>query len=106
MLTRKFGIEIEFTGITRSEAARIAAEHLGGTVTSAGDSYDTKKVTAPDALATRYPVQVVDEDVDPIDRRIGVQERACLIFGEPAARHRSKPFGAMSRGSSAAPRRD
>ncbi len=54
MLTSKFGIEIEFTGITRSEAARITAEHLGGTVTSAGDYYDTKKVTAPDGRVWKF----------------------------------------------------
>jgi len=54
MLTRKFGIEIEFTGITRSEAARIAAEHLGGTVASTGDYYDTKKVTAPDGRVWKF----------------------------------------------------
>lgn len=30
MLTKKFGIEIEFTGITRTQAAKVAAEHLGG----------------------------------------------------------------------------
>ena len=54
MLTGRFGIEIEFTGITRSEAARIAAEHLSGTVTSAGDSYDTKKVTAPDGRVWKF----------------------------------------------------
>ena len=54
MLTSKFGIEIEFTGITRSEAARIAAEHLGGTVTSTGDYYDTKKVTASDGRVWKF----------------------------------------------------
>ena len=48
MLTTKFGIEIEFTGITRSEAAKVAANFLGGTVTSTGDYYDTKKITTPD----------------------------------------------------------
>jgi len=48
MFNNNFGIEIEFTGITRSEAARVVAEYLGGTVTSAGDYYDTKKITAPD----------------------------------------------------------
>ena len=47
MLTTKFGIEIEFTGITRSEAARVAAEYLGGTVESTGDWYDTKRVIDP-----------------------------------------------------------
>jgi hypothetical protein len=54
MLGRKFGIEIEFTGITRIEAARIAAEHLGGTVTSVGDYYDTKKVTTPDGRVWKF----------------------------------------------------
>lgn len=48
MFTSRFGIEIEFTGITRKEAAKVAAEYLHGTVTEAGDYYDTKKVTAPD----------------------------------------------------------
>jgi len=54
MLTAKFGIEIEFTGITRSEAARVAAEYLGGTVTDAGDYYDTKKVTSPDGRIWKF----------------------------------------------------
>lgn len=48
MLTKRFGIEIEFTGITRNEAARVAAECLGGTVTNAGDYYDTLKITTED----------------------------------------------------------
>jgi len=54
MLSSKFGIEVEFTGITRSEAARVAAEYLGGTVSSAGDYYDTKKVTAPDGRVWKF----------------------------------------------------
>ena len=41
MFTHRFGIEIEFTGITRETAARVVAEHLGGRV------YGTA-VTAPD----------------------------------------------------------
>lgn len=48
MFTSRFGIEIEFTGITRKEAARVAAEFLNGTVIEMGDYYDTKKVIAPD----------------------------------------------------------
>lgn len=47
MFSSRFGIEIEFTGITRSEAARVTAEYLGGTVESTGDWYDTKRVTDP-----------------------------------------------------------
>jgi hypothetical protein len=48
MFEHRIGIEIEFTGITRSKAAQVAAEYLGGRVTETGDSYDTKKITAPD----------------------------------------------------------
>jgi hypothetical protein len=54
MLTRNFGIEIEFTGITRDEAAKVAAEYLNGMVTSAGDYYDTKKVIAPDCRFWKF----------------------------------------------------
>jgi len=48
MLNKNFGIEIEFTGITRNEAAKVAAEYLNGTVVSTGDYYDTKKITTAD----------------------------------------------------------
>ena len=48
MLNKNFGIEIEFTGITRNEAAKVAAEYLNGTVTDTGDYYDTKKITTAD----------------------------------------------------------
>jgi hypothetical protein len=48
MFKEKFGIEIEFTGITRNKAAKLVAEYLGGTVSDARDYYDTKVITAPD----------------------------------------------------------
>lgn len=48
MFTNEFGIEIEFTGITREQAAGVAVRYLGGTVTKSGDYYDTQKVKAPD----------------------------------------------------------
>ncbi|WP_418791757.1 amidoligase family protein [Phosphitispora sp. TUW77] len=48
MLNKNFGIEIEFTGITRNEAAKVAAEYLNGAVTDTGDYYDTKKITTAD----------------------------------------------------------
>lgn len=48
MLNKNFGIEIEFTGITRNEAAKVATEYLNGTVTDTGDYYDTKKITTAD----------------------------------------------------------
>ena len=48
MFTQNFGIEIEFTGITRNEAAKVVAEHLNGTVRNVGTYYDAKNITAPD----------------------------------------------------------
>ena len=48
MLKTRFGIEIEFTGITRNEAVQVAADYLGGTIIHTGDYYDTKEVTTPD----------------------------------------------------------
>ena len=54
MFTSRFGIEIEFTGITRNDAAKVAADFLNGTVTHTGDYYDTKKVTAPDGRVWKF----------------------------------------------------
>ncbi len=54
MLKTRFGIEIELTGITREKAARIAAEHLRGTVRSLGDYYDTKEVKAADGRVWKF----------------------------------------------------
>lgn len=54
MFTTNFGIEIEFTGITRKEAAAVAAEHLGGTIEFAGTYYDTHKVIAPDGRVWKF----------------------------------------------------
>lgn len=48
MLSSKFGIEIEFTGITRSKAAEVVSNYLGGEITFAGDYYDTHIIKAPD----------------------------------------------------------
>ncbi len=48
MLRAKFGIEIEFTGITRERAAKVAAEFLQGAYAEGGTYYDTKKVTTAD----------------------------------------------------------
>ena len=48
MFKEKFGIEIEFTGITRNKAAKLVAEYLNGTVSDTRDYYDTKVITAPD----------------------------------------------------------
>ena len=54
MLTTKFGIEIEFTGITRDKAAKVAADFLHVTVSESRDYYDTKKITAPDGRVWKF----------------------------------------------------
>lgn len=48
MLKTRFGIEVEFTGITRSEASKIVATELNGIVTREHDGYDTYTVIAAD----------------------------------------------------------
>ncbi|MFU0788969.1 MAG: Amidoligase enzyme [Virgibacillus proomii] len=54
MLSAKFGVEIEFTGITREKAARVAAEFLQGTYSEGGTYYDTKKVKTPDGRVWKF----------------------------------------------------
>lgn len=39
MLTKKFGIEVELTGITRAKAAEVLAQTLQGIVTARGETY-------------------------------------------------------------------
>lgn len=48
MLTTKFGIEIEFTGITRAKAAEVTAAFLNGTIERTHDYYDTYKIHTED----------------------------------------------------------
>ena len=54
MFTNHFGIEIEFTGITRQRAANIAAAYLNGQGCSLGDYYDTQRITAPDGRVWKF----------------------------------------------------
>lgn len=54
MLNTKFGIEIEFTGITRERAAKVAAEFLQGTYSEGGTYYDTKKVITRDGRVWKF----------------------------------------------------
>lgn len=54
MFTNHFGIEIEFTGITRSRAARIAAQYLDGSTAALGDYYDTYQITARDGRGWKF----------------------------------------------------
>lgn len=54
MFTTKFGIEIEFTGITRKEAAEVAANFLGGSLEYTGTYYDTYTVTTDDGRKWKF----------------------------------------------------
>lgn len=54
MLRTRFGIEIEFTGITRKKAAQVAAKFLEGTYQEGGTYYDIKKVIAPDRRVWQF----------------------------------------------------
>ena len=48
MLSTRFGVEIEFTGLTRNMAARAVEKVIGGCVSHAGTVYDTYEVQAQD----------------------------------------------------------
>lgn len=54
MLESKFGVEIEFTGITRDKAAKTASELLDGATSRLFDSYDAYVVTAPDGREWKF----------------------------------------------------
>ena len=54
MFTNHFGIEVEFTGITRRQAAKAAAKYLGGAITALGDYYDTQQITARDGRVWKF----------------------------------------------------
>ena len=54
MLKAKFGIEVEFTGITRTKAAEIMANHFESSFTSDGGFYDKKTVV--DSIGRKWTV--------------------------------------------------
>ena len=54
MFSNRFGIEIEFTGITRNRAAKIAAGYLRGTITANHDHYDSYSVQSSDSRVWKF----------------------------------------------------
>lgn len=54
MLKTRFGIEVEFTGITRNQAAKIVAEHFRSTVIKEGGCYD--KHTVIDSYSRKWSI--------------------------------------------------
>ena len=70
MFQNRFGIEVEFTGISRQRAAEVAAKHLEGTVRYVGGNLSAWEVVAPDGRRWRF---VYDASVSPqkkVGRRI------------------------------------
>jgi hypothetical protein len=65
VFTNRFGIEVEFTGITREQAAEVAAKHLDGTAHYAGGGYGTWEVTATDSRVWQF---VYDSSVSPLKK--------------------------------------
>ena len=54
MLNTRFGVEIEFTGITRKEAAKAASTVLGGEISYIGTYYDAWIVKTPDDRTWKF----------------------------------------------------
>lgn len=54
MFNNHFGVEIEFTGITRNKAAKAAAKFLNGSFTAGDDYYNTYTVTAEDGRNWKF----------------------------------------------------
>jgi len=54
LFTNKFGIEIEFTGITRGKAAQVTADYFDSSVSSGSDFYNTHSIRAPDERVWKF----------------------------------------------------
>lgn len=69
MKNTKFGIEIEFTGITRQKAATVVANFTDGRIERTYDAYDTYKVILPDGRIYKF---VSDSSIHPQKKVNGV----------------------------------
>ena len=89
MLNAKFGIEIEFTGITRSQAAEVAAKFLNGRIENCRDSYDTQKVHAPDGRAWKFMSDAsIRREVKVNGRRISAEREYSVELVSPVLTYR------------------
>ncbi len=70
MFNSKFGIEVEFTGITREQAAQAAVQILGGSVRHQGGSYDSWVITAPDSRKWQFMYDASITPQQKVGRRI------------------------------------
>ncbi len=51
MLNARFGIEIEFTGITKDKATKVVADYLNATIENVIDGYGTRRIIQQDGRA-------------------------------------------------------
>ena len=77
MLKAKFGIEVEFTGITRTKAAEIMANHFESSFTSDGGFYDKK--TVADNIGRKWTV-MYDGSIKPLKKVDGVKTHASDLY--------------------------
>ena len=70
MLSSRFGIEVEMTGLTRKKAARIAAEFLSGETTELYDYYGSIIVKTPDGREWKF---MYDSSIDTERRDDGMR---------------------------------
>ena len=77
MLSSRFGIEVEFTGITRNTAAKVAAKYFNGKIEHICDSYDTYKVTSPDGRVWKF---VSDASINTQHKEHGIIKSASKLY--------------------------
>ena len=77
MLTTKFGIEVEFTGVTRTKAAEIMANHFDSSFSSDGGFYDKKTVV--DNIGRKWTV-MYDGSIKPLKKVDGVKIHASDLY--------------------------
>ena len=77
MLKAKFGIEVEFTGITRTKAAEIVANHFNSTATCKGDYYDKRVIL--DNKSRKWIV-MYDGSISPLKKENGSKIHASDLY--------------------------
>lgn len=77
MLKAKFGMEVEFTGITRTKAAQIVAKHFNSTATCEGGYYDKKAIL--DDKGRKWTV-MYDGSIRPLKKEDGNKVHASDIY--------------------------
>lgn len=77
MLNTRFGVEIEFTGITRKQAAEVTGTVLNGEVRYLGTGYDAYGVYAPDGRVWKF---MSDGSINTQRRANGITAGASKLY--------------------------